>query len=201
MKVEAMGNYEKIYGSYWNPVDVKITNLIMNHISYEDKILEAGFGSGHYLAFLSDRGYKVSGTEIRFQTFKKTKELFEGIYDSVQLFNEDIFNINETYSLIYSTGLIQCLDEDKRVKFMKHVASISNKVVYTVPQIISRRNVGSNINPGVQGCIEFETGNIAYELSGIYKYVETGTWNKEDINLTENFLWFYCDEKRNELYG
>lgn len=189
-------NYEKIYGFYWNPVDIKIKELIMKHITKENLLLEVGFGSGHYLAALSDEGFKVSGVEIRENAFRYVKEKFEIFYPQIKLIEGDVKYISDHYDLIYSTGLIQCLPVNKRKEFFIHIANLSSKVVYTVPKIVADRNIGSREMIAVSGCEEYETSNIAYELSKIYEYVESGIWYKDEIELDDDFIWFYCNNPR-----
>ena len=101
--------------------------------------------------------------------------------------------------MAYSTGLIQCLKPKEREVLISHIADISDKVVYVVPVIQKMRNIGSETDVAVDGCEEYETGIIAYQLSKKYAYVETGFWNRDEIELTDDFQWFYCDNKRIKL--
>ena len=189
-------NYWRIYGDFWNPVDKRIVELVKKHIDGNEHLLEVGFGSGHYLAALTDMGVNVDGIEIRYNAYEKTRKAFEKNYANVKLIHGDALNVNEKYDLVYSTGLVQCLPNDKRKVFFEHISKISDKVIYTVPQVLAQRNIGSLEAVAVSGCEEFVTNNLAYELSEIYKYVEVGIWNREDIGLDDDFVWFYCDSKR-----
>lgn len=190
-------NYQRIYGNYWRTIDALIAKLILSHIKEGDSVLEAGFASGHYLAYLSDAGVKVSGIEIRKDAFEKTKDSFKRDYSQIELLHGDVLDLNNSYSLIYSTGVIQCLPEKERSRFLHHISEMSDKVVYTVPRLEEMRNLGSKEAVAVAGCIEYQTGTIAYELSRVYGYVETGIWEKQDTGIEDDFQWFYCDYSRN----
>jgi hypothetical protein len=189
--------YKTIFGNYWNPIDDKIISLILKHIELDDEVFEVGFASGHYIAFLSDLGYKVSGVEIRKNVYEDTMKKFKNIYSNIELVNDDVFNIKGKYDLIYSTGLLQALPQKEQMKMIFFLSKMANKIVFIVPQILGRRNLGSKMPVAVTGCEEYLTDNVAYELSLAYSYVETGMWKKEEIGLEDNFLWFYCDTSRN----
>ena len=188
--------YRKIYGNWWKTVDNRIVSMIKKHITTEDSIFEVGFGSGHYLAYLNDEGYQVSGIEIREDAYKKAKSDFDVEYPNVILHQGDILKYSGNYSLVYSTGLIQCFEKVEREKYLYTMSCLANKAFYTVPVIIKKRNQDSSEQVAVCGCTEYETGNIAYELSTLYGYVETGFWKKEDICLDDDFQWFYCNNPR-----
>lgn len=189
-------NYNKIFGSYWKRVDAKITELIKQHIEKDKKLFEIGFASGHYISSLTDEGYSVSGIEVREEAYENVKDKFKEFYPNVNLILGNIMDYMGEYDLVYSTGLIQCLQCEERIQLFKHISEIAPKVIYTVPKIEEDRNIGSNEKVAVSGCEEYKTANIAYELSGIYKYVETGIWDKEEIGLEDDFIWFYCNNPR-----
>lgn len=192
--------YRSIYGNFWYPVDIKISTLLCSHINNGDSVYEIGFGSGHYLAFINDLGIDVAGTEIREEAYQSVRKKFSEKYPNIKLYNDDALMIHQHYDLIYSTGLIQCLRKDERKAFIKHISNISDKVIYTAPRVSKDRNIGSTTKTGISGCEEYSTGNFAYELSEIYSYVETGIWSKNEIQLEDDFIWFYCDMKRLNSY-
>ena len=190
-------NYKNLYGLFWNPVNTKTKELIMKHAIKGNSLLEIGFGSGHYLAAFSDEGFNMSGVEIKENTFRNVKEKFDVFYPEIKLIQGDLKNISGYFDLVYSTGLMQCLPKHRRKEFFMHIATLSPKVIYTVPKINIDRNIGSRKKIAVAGCEEYETSNIAYELSKIYKYVESGTWYKDEINMDNDFIWYYCNNPRN----
>lgn len=198
---EPSTRYKSIYGDFWSPVDKKIVTLLGKHVNRGDSVHEIGFGSGHYLAYINDWGINVSGTEIRKDAYKSVKEKFVEKYPDIKLYNKDALTLSQHFDFVYSTGLIQCLKRDERRTFIRHISNISNKVMYTVPMILNDRNIGSVTRTGISGCEEYSTGNIAYELSKIYSYVETGVWDKNEILLKDDFIWFYCDMKRIDNNG
>ena len=195
--MELSQRYRKVYGDYWRAVDELILELICKHINMSDKILEIGFGSGHFLAALCDLGYKVEGIEIRKEVFESVKNSFKHDYDKIRIINDDVMLLsNNHYSLGYSTGLLQCFKQEQKLAFISHIASICNKCVYTVPLITEDRNINSREKLGVEGCVEYNTNNIGYMLSKCYGYVETGIWQKNEIGMEDSFVWFYCNNSR-----
>lgn len=196
MKKEITEKYIRVYGTMWGEVDKKIKNLIMLHSSEKENLLEIGFGSGHYLASLFEEDRIMTGVEIRKEAFQDVQKKFELEYPEIKLLYGDALSISGKYDLIYSTGLIQCLKIDKRKELLTHLAKMSDKVIYTVPKIDEIRNSNSKKPIGVGGCEEYETGNLAYELSTLYSYVEMGIWKKDEIDLSDDFIWFYCDGAR-----
>lgn len=190
-------SYKHVFGNYWKEVDDRITELIIKHTDTTDRVLEAGFASGHYLAYLTDLGINVSGIEIREEAYSKTKLSFEDVYPQIQLYCGDVMHLHTEYDFIYSTGLIQCLPPKERNDFLYHISTIADKIMYTVPKLGEVRNAFSDEKVAVAGCKEYPTGDIAYQLSLLYGYVECGTWGKDDIKLDDDFQWFYCDNSRN----
>ena len=189
--------YKKIYGDYWRTVDEHIISLICKHISKSEKILEVGFASGHFLAALHDLGYDADGIELRKESFETTKNNFKEEYEKVRIFNGDVMSFSShCYSIVFCTGLIQCFELMERSRFLSHIATLSKKAVYTVPLIKNERNVGSDEKAGVEGCTEYNTQDIAYLLSNYYGYVETGIWRKNEIEVEDDFMWFYCNNSR-----
>lgn len=198
--INLTNQYKKIFGNYWRSVDQKIADLILKHLDVEtESAYEVGFGSGHYMAFLKDIGVNVSGTEIRKKAYQDVVNKFKNVYGDIELNNYDIMEECKFHDMAYSTGLIQCLKPKEREVLISHIADISDKVVYVVPVIQKMRNIGSETDVAVDGCEEYETGIIAYQLSKKYAYVETGFWNRDEIELTDDFQWFYCDNKRIKL--
>ena len=188
--------YFKTYGNMWYKVDNNIKTLIISHTKENDKLLEVGFGSGHYLASISEENRVMTGVEIRKEAYNDTKIKLSTFYSDIELIEGDVLLVSGKYDLVYSTGLLQCINPNDRRRLLKHLAGLSDKAIFTVPRINDKRNDCSKIPVGVDGCVEYDTGDLAYELSVFYAYVEKGMWLRENISLKDDFIWFYCDCSR-----
>lgn len=152
---------------YWDSVSDKIGELLKANIKVDNSVLEVGFAGGHFLEWLNENGYRnLHGIEIRKEQYEQTETSFnnKGLKD-IELILGNVLEHNQHYDAIYSTGLIQCLNEDERKVFLSHIANLSPLAIYTVPLIEAERNIGSSVEVAVAGCVEYVTSNIPYQLS------------------------------------
>ena len=180
---------------YWDQVSEIIGRILKSNIATDKSVLEIGFSGGHFLEWLNEKGYKdLHGIEIRKKQYLETEASFErkGLKE-IDLILGDVMEHNQHYDAIYSTGLIQCLNESERQAFLAHVASLSPLAIYTVPLIKSERNTGSNMDVAVAGCVEYVTENIPYELSCFYKVVRVGMIDKNLTHLEDTFKYYICN--------
>ena len=190
---KAYGTSMKKRTYYWDTISEKIGKILLETFDPNSSVCEIGFSGGHFLAFLNDKGYKkLSGVEIRKEQYNKTLQAFQKENLNINLINADVLDLNHKYDGIFSTGLIQCLDEQKRAVFLKHVSQMSNTAFFTVPYIPVCRNIDSNESVAVKGCKEYPTGNIPYELSTIYDTVRVGTIKKELTHLKDHIIYYIC---------
>lgn len=184
---------------YWDSVSGRIAKIFKRIFEKEMSILEIGFAGGHFLEWLNDHGYeKLSGIEIRREQYNKTLKSFHEKKLSIELINDDIINHIKQYDAIYSTGLIQCLNEESRIKFLEHVSKISNLAVYVVPEILRDRNIDSTQDIAVAGCKEYITGNIPFELSQFYDVIHVGRISKTITHVGDDFIYYIC--KKNNIH-
>lgn len=182
---------------YWDAISQIIGNILKSNISRDRSILEIGFSSGHFLEWLSENGYQnLHGIEIRKSQYIDTVTCFKNKgLDRIDLILGDILQHNHQYDAIFSTGLIQCLDEKERKLFFRHVSKLANTAVFTIPVIEEDRNIDSKIEVAVAGCTEYITSNIPYELSLYYDIVRTGIINKKKTHIEDTFQYFICNNK------
>lgn len=179
---------------YWDTVSAKIGAILKKNISPDMSVLEVGFAGGHFLEWLNDNNYdNLHGIEIRKNQYMETQRAFskKGL-DRVDLLCGDVLEHDKKYDALYSTGLIQCLDNAKREAFLEHVSKLANIAIFTVPEILSDRNIGANVEVAVSGCEEYKTGNIPYELSNYYDNVRVGKINKSLTHLDDAFVYYIC---------
>lgn len=178
---------------YWDSVSNEIGKALYTQFMKNMAICEIGFSGGHFLEWLYDKGYtKLYGIEIRKDQFLKTQKSFQEKNLKINLILGDVLDFNQKYDGVYSTGLIQCLDVQERERFLNHVSQMAKIAVFTVPEIKVDRNIGSDQLVAVDGCKEFATGNIPYELSQFYDEVRVGRINKSKTHIEDTFLYFIC---------
>lgn len=178
---------------YWDKVSEEIGKLFLRYFKKNMTICEVGFAGGHFLEFLESKGYNnLIGIEIREEQFKSTEKRFNNINMKAKLINADIFDVESRYDAIYSTGLIQCFDENNRQRLFKHLAKISPIAIFTVPVIDIDRNVKSKEEVAVTGCKEFCTGSLGYELSNYFNVVREGFIGKKITKIEDDYLFFVC---------
>ena len=132
--------YEKCYDTeeyYWGlePADF-LSGLI--DVAQKDpselKVLDIGCGEGKDAVYMAERGCKVSAFDLTESGIRKTKLLAENRGVSVDAFVADIndFTLNEQFDIIYSTGTIQYLFDDRIESFFEQLKSITaiNGIVY-----------------------------------------------------------------------
>ena len=171
--------YRQYYGDFFPPASQHILNLLQRNLTKEKPVLELGFGCGHLLFSLAERGYSVSGIEIRRKAFEETQRKFAeaGFPD---------------YDCIYTTGLLQCLDAGERLAMIEAISKRCRKAIIIVPEIKVDRNLNSRELRAVAGCPEYRTGNLGMELYRFFPYVRMGRWNGEILELPDAFLYYVC---------
>lgn len=179
---------------YWDEVSEQIGNILKSVFTHEMKICEVGFGGGHFLEWLNEMGYtKIAGIEIRQDQYNMTLENFKDKELSIDLRCGDVLNCTERFDGIYATGLIQCLDRENRQRFLTHISQMADLAVFTVPEIKENRNLESKKQVAVEGCREFTTGNIPYELSLYYDRVRVG---KIKTCIDDDFIYYVCYKEK-----
>lgn len=181
---------------YWDEISEKIGILLQRFLFKDMKILEVGFSSGHFLEYLNELGYKfLHGVEIREDQYQKTLDSFNRKSLNISLSCGDVLKTNEKYDAIFSTGLIQCLNESNLEKFISHISSLADIAFFTVPELLEIRNTGSKEKVGVAGCTEYPTSNLSFILSNYYDLVLTG--RLDSCSGTEDdFIYYFCKKRK-----
>lgn len=126
-------NYEKWYEGddyYWGFEPADLCKEIAEILPKDKplKILDIGCGEGKDSVYFAKLGYDVSAFDITENGIKKTKMLAEKEGVKINAWIDDInsFDLKENYDVIYSTGTIQYLSEDKKDRFFEVVKSHTN---------------------------------------------------------------------------
>ena len=125
-------NYEEYYASedyYWGiePAELCYELLKLLPPGKDVKVLDIGCGEGKDAVFMAKQGYQVTAFDITKNGIAKTLKLAKENDVKVDAFIADIndFSIDETFDIIYSTGTIQYLDEDKIPAFFEKVRNMT----------------------------------------------------------------------------
>lgn len=124
--------YEKWYESedyFWGTTEAELCHELIKLIppSKDIKVLDIGCGEGKDAVYMAKQGYTVYAFDITKSGINKTLRMAKENDVEINAFIADIndFNIDEKFDIIYSTGTIQYLDNDKIDEFFKKVQSMT----------------------------------------------------------------------------
>jgi len=125
--------YEKLYQGqeyYWGlePADFldHLIELTANRKG-KVKVLDIGCGEGKDAVYMAQKGFDVTAFDITESGIKKTKELALSKNVSINAFVADIndFCLAEQFDIIFSTGTIQYLQDDRINSFFEKVKKLT----------------------------------------------------------------------------
>ena len=126
-------NYENWYASedyFWGTKEADLCHELVELLppNKNIKVLDIGCGEGKDMVYMAKQGYDVYGFDITENGIAKTKRMAKENNVEVHAFIGDVndFEINEKFDIIYSTGTIQYLDDDKIDTFFKKVKDMTN---------------------------------------------------------------------------
>ena len=126
-------NYENYYacdGYFWGTKEADLCHELIKLVppSKDKKVLDIGCGEGKDAVYMAKQGYIVYAFDITKNGIEKTKKMAKEANVEINAFIADIndFEINEKFDIIYSTGTIQYLNDDKIDSFFKKVKDMSN---------------------------------------------------------------------------
>lgn len=126
-------NYEEWYSSndyFWGTKEADLCHELIKLIKPNKniKVLDIGCGEGKDMVYLAKQGYDVYGFDVTKNGINKTLRMAKENNVEVNAFVADInnFDIKEKFDIIYSTGTIQYLDDDKIDAFFKKVKDMTN---------------------------------------------------------------------------
>ena len=92
------------------------------------KVLDIGCGEGKDAVYMAQRGCSVTAFDITESGIRKTKRLAESRGVPIRAFTADIneFTVDDTFDIVYSTGTIQYLFDDRIEPFFEQVRNMVN---------------------------------------------------------------------------
>ena len=125
--------YEKFYESddyYWGTEPADFLKLLISLKAPRPgmKILDIGCGEGKDAVYMAKRGYTVTAFDLTESGIAKTKRLAEKVGVRVKAYVDDIntFETDERFDIVYSSGTLQYLFEDKIDDFFRKIEKITN---------------------------------------------------------------------------
>ena len=126
-------NYEKWYETddyYWGTEPAKLCYELLDLMppTKNVKVLDIGCGEGKDAVFMAKHGYDVYAFDITENGIAKTRRMAKENNVEINAFVADIndFKIDQKFDIIYSTGTIQYLDDDKIDSFFRKVQDMTN---------------------------------------------------------------------------
>ncbi len=125
--------YEKLYEAddyYWGTEPADFLELLINLKRPRPgmKIHDIGCGEGKDAVYMAKRGYTVTAFDLTESGIAKTKRLAEKMGVRIKAYVDDIntFETDERFDIIYSSGTLQYLYEDKIAGFFEKIEKITN---------------------------------------------------------------------------
>lgn len=130
--------YEKCYDQdeyYWGLKPATFLDKLLEVAGKDPrelKVLDIGCGEGKDAVYMAEKGCQVSAFDITESGIRKTKLLAANRGVEIDAFVADIneFNMEDKFDIIYSTGTVQYLFDDKIEPFFKKAKSIVNEGGY-----------------------------------------------------------------------
>lgn len=126
-------NYEQWYAGedyFWGTTEADLCHELVKLAppNKDIKVLDIGCGEGKDAVWMAKQGYTVYAFDITENGIAKTKRMAKENNVEVNAFIADVndFAINEKFDIIYSTGTIQYLDDDKIDSFFEKVKNMTN---------------------------------------------------------------------------
>jgi len=180
------------YFSGLNKVSKQFVFIMEKYLSKEYHCLEFGSSTGHMSLFLGKKGYNIDLLDIREMPIEEAKEIFARNRLNRKFYIEDFLEHNIHYDFIFNSGLVQCLDDNKKDMLISHASSVAKRVLLFYPQrndCIGPRDL-SKIE-GVDGCAEYPTASVDSIFKKYFNKVETGIISKGKTCTDFDFEWVY----------
>ncbi|MBO4919495.1 MAG: methyltransferase domain-containing protein [Erysipelotrichaceae bacterium] len=125
-------NYEKWYETedyFWGTEPAELCQELIKLVPPAKgvKVLDIGCGEGKDAVFMAKQGYDVYAFDITVNGIAKTRRMAKENNVEINAFIADIndFEIDEEFDIIYSTGTIQYLEDDRIDGFFRKVKDMT----------------------------------------------------------------------------
>ncbi|MGB9703002.1 MAG: class I SAM-dependent methyltransferase [Candidatus Kapaibacteriota bacterium] len=160
------------YDKFIAPNQDRLFSLIKNIIEQNSSILDVGCGTGRFSFTIADKSKSVVGIDLSSRNIEKAKSLLaKNPNNKISFLHANISNLisnNHHFDYAVMTYVIHEVNEDERIKLLKDISSIADKIIigdYLVPK---PNGFWSTVNE----VVEFAAGSEHYRN---YKnYVRNG---------------------------
>ena len=144
------------------------------------KVLDIGCGEGKDAVFMAKQGYEVYAFDITENGIAKTKRMAKENGVEINAFIAEVndFSIDETFDIIYSTGTIQYLDDDRIDEFFEKVKRM------TKPQGINWFNVFVD-KPFIPLPPDWDVGEKMWPTAKLFTYYPDWKFERIDEKIFE----------------
>ncbi len=125
--------YEKFYEAedyYWGkePADFLERLIALKPPRRGMKILDIGCGEGKDAVYMAKKGYTVTAFDLTEAGIEKTKKYAAETGVKINAYVDDIntFETDERFDIIYSSGTLQYLFDDKIASFFEKIQKMTN---------------------------------------------------------------------------
>ncbi len=113
---------EKLFGTYSREEDFYFEKEVLPYAKNKDlNILEIGFGSGNFLSWAKDHGFKISGIEVDKNSLRFAKKQGFEIYDSLKEVSD------ENFEMIIAFDLLEHIDRKEINYFLQEISRVLKK--------------------------------------------------------------------------
>ena len=142
-------NYEKWYEGdeyYWGLEPGSFLEDLINLCppSEDKKVLDIGCGEGKDAVYMAQKGYDVTAFDLTENGIRKTVSLAKNKGVKINAYVDDIntFTTDEQFDIIYSTGTVQYLFEEKMWKSGELFTFFADWKVESINEVIFEDNSG-----------------------------------------------------------
>lgn len=190
---------KKLYGLYeWTSTSEAFYNVIRKFVKKEDNILEFGSSTGHISFRLAKEGYDIALLDIRKDAIEIAKSNFEKKKVRANFIYADIFDFTDRYDIAWNSGLIQCLNDKDKIKLIKKMASITNRLLLFYPDVENpnkKRGKNETAIPGVGDAKEYSIRKIPEIVYGNFNEIYLGALEMDTIGLEFAMHWIYAQKE------
>jgi len=176
----------------WTRTSEAFRTVLEQFIRPDFSILEIGSSTGHISFHLAGQGQNVTLLDIRQKVIDQARHTFESYGLKARFFHEDIFAHQLQYDLAWSSGLIQCFEEEQRLKFLRHVAALTPRLLLFYPDTDSpAKKAGANglETPGVGDAREYSVRTVPVAFSSVFAQVRFGRLPSAMTDVPFDMFW------------
>lgn len=168
----------------------------------EVKILEIGFGTGFFLKFLLDNGYKnIYGIDLSSEVTEFVKKNVYPNVECVECTEDFLGNHKNEYDFVFMLDVLEHIPKNETINFLMQVKESlvsGGAMVARVPNASNPFNINTF---GSDFTHEFiYTANSLIQVNKIAKYSEVSifpckeenlSWHGKVTNVTQKFMFFF----------